>query len=239
MPDSSRYAPLRREAGIMKTTRRGAWMRSVDPIPGNPWPHEMTITVEDSPSALLELLWIRGAHGLDFDSEDFPPLLADPPAAANGSGPSASVRAGWERAWSRLWRAAAQHAGQDQDPVQFERLHQTANGSPERLQILQELFGPSWRDEFGDAAFDDPSFRGWSERGSDKHMSSMSRPLAESPEHRDLDAVIRAWRNGLTRVVTIPCRGEFSRKITDNALLVTDATRADSSAYQRALDSFD
>lgn len=62
---------------------------------------------------------------------------------------------------------------------------------------------------------------------------------AESPEHRDLDALIRAWRTGLTKVVTIPCRGEFSRKITDNALLMTDATRADSSAYQRALSSFD
>jgi hypothetical protein len=39
--------------------------------------------------------------------------------------------------------------------------------------------------------------------------------------------------------VTIPCRGEFFRKITDNALLMTDATRAESAAYQRALNSFD
>ncbi|WP_457098508.1 hypothetical protein [Microbacterium sp. P5_E9] len=151
---------------------------------------------------------------------------------------SESTRAAWERAWPRLWHAIAQHAGRDQDPAQFERLHRTANGSPERLQILSELFGPSWRDEFGDVAFDDPSYLEWSERGSDKHVSSMGRRLAESPEHRDLDALIRAWRAGLTRVVTIPCHGEFFRKVTDNALLMTDATRADSAAYQRALNSF-
>ena len=213
-------------------------MRSVNPIPGNPWPHEMTITVDDSPSTLLELLWIREAYDLHVDDDDLPPLLIDSPAAANGQAQSESARATWEQAWPRLWAAVAQHAGRDQDPRQFERLHKTANGSPERLQLLQEIVGPSWRDEFGDAAFDDTSYRDWSQRGTDRQISAMRRMGAESPEHRDLDALIRAWRTGLTKVVTIPCRGEFSRKITDNALLMTDATRADSAAYQRALDSF-
>ena len=213
-------------------------MRSVNPIPGNPWPHEMTITVDDSPSTLLELLWIREAYDLHIDDDDLPPLLTDSPAAANGPALTESTRATWEQAWPRLWRAVAQHAGRDQDPGQFERLHQTANGSRERLQILHEIVGPSWRDEFGDAAFDDTSYREWDQRGTDRQISAMHRMGAESPEHRDLDALIRAWRTGLTNVVTIPCRGEFSRKITDNALLMTDATRADSAAYQRALDSF-
>ena len=167
-----------------------------------------------------------------------PPLLADSPAAANGPALPESTRATWEQAWPRLWRAAAQHAGHDRDPGRFDRLRQTANGSPERIQILHEIVGPSWRDEFGDVAFDDTSYREWDQRGTDRQISAMRRMGAESPEHRDLDALIRAWRTGLTIVVTIPCRGEFSRKITDNALLMTDATRADSAAYQRALDSF-
>lgn len=38
-------------------------MRSVHQIPGNPWPHDMTITVEDRPAPLLELLWLREAYG--------------------------------------------------------------------------------------------------------------------------------------------------------------------------------
>jgi len=213
-------------------------MRSVRPIPGNPWPHEMTITVDDSPSTLLELLWIREAYHLRIEDEHIPPLLTEAPAAANGPAPTESASAIWEQAWPRLWRAVTQHAGRDQDPGQFERLQQTANGSPERLQILHEIVGPSWRDEFGDAVFDDPSYREWSQRGTDRQISAMRQPGAESPEHRDLDALIRAWRSGLTKVVTIPCQGVFAHKITDNALLMTDATRADSSAYQRALNSF-
>ena len=213
-------------------------MRSLRPIPGNPWPHEMTITIDDSPSALLELLWIREAFDLHIDADDLPPLLTDSPAPAAGPVLADSTRATWQYAWPRLWRAAAQHAGHDQDPAQFERLHETAGGSPERLQILQEMFGPSWRDEFGDAVFDDTSYREWSQRGTDKLLSATRHTQTESPEHRDLAALIRAWRAGLTKVVTIPCRGEFSRKITANALLMTDATRADSPTYQRALDSF-
>ena len=213
-------------------------MRSVRPIPGNPWPHEMTITVDDSPSTLLELLWIREAYHLRIEGEDIPPLLTETPAVANGSAPIESASLTWEQTWPRLWRAVTQHAGRDQDPGQFERLQRTANGSPERLQILHEIVGPSWRDEFGDAVFDDPSYREWSQRGTDRQISAMRQPGAESPEHRDLDALIRAWRSGLTKVVTIPCQGEFSRRITDNALLMTDTTRADSSTYQRALNSF-
>jgi len=213
-------------------------MRSARPIPGNPWPHEMTITVDDAPSTLLELLWIREAYDLHLD-DDLSPLLTDAPEAANGSVLSESTRATWEQAWPRMWRAATQHSGRDQEPSQFERLQRTANGSPERLQILHEIVGPSWRDGFGDAAFADASYREWSQRRSDKQVSAMGRPLDESPEHRDLDALIRAWRAGLTKVVTIPCRGEFSRTVTGNALLMTDTTRADSSAYRRALNSFD
>lgn len=140
-------------------------MRSDKPMPGNPWPREMMITVEDRPSTLLELLWIREAYDLHFDNHDMPPLLADPPVAANGPALIESTRVTWEQAWPRLWRAVAQHAGHDQDPRHFERLHKTANGSPERLQLLQEIVGPSWRDEFGDAAFDDTSYREWSQRG--------------------------------------------------------------------------
>ena len=40
-------------------------MRSSVPLSGNPWPHDMVITVEDDPQSLLDLLWIRGAWNLD------------------------------------------------------------------------------------------------------------------------------------------------------------------------------
>ncbi len=213
-------------------------MRSSRPIPGNPWPHDMAITVEDRPNALLELLWIREAHDLHLQGADLPPLLVDTPADASGAGPSAAARVEWELAWPRLWHAAAEHAGRDHDPRQFDRLQQTAHGSSEREKILHAMVGPSWRDEFGDVVLDDDSYQEWSSRGMDAHLSSMRERIMKSPEHRDLDALIRAWRAGLTKIVTIPCEGEFSRRITPNALLMTDATRNDSVRYQRALESF-
>jgi hypothetical protein len=213
-------------------------MRSSRPIPGNPWPHDMGITVEDRPTALLELLWIREAHDMHLQETDLPPLLVDAPAHASGSGPSAAERVEWERAWPRLWHAAAEHAGRDQDPRQFERLQQTAHGSLERERILHEIVGPSWRDEFDDAVLDDDGYQDWSRRSMDVHLSSMRERMTHSPEHRNLDALIRAWRAGLTKVVTIPCEGEYSRKLTNNALLMTDATRDDSDSYRRALDAF-
>ena len=43
---------------------------------------------------------------------------------------------------------------------------------------------------------------------------------------------------GLTKIVTIPCRGEFAGRISDHALLMTEGVRADSAAYRRALASF-
>lgn len=213
-------------------------MRSSRPIPGNPWPHEMVITVEDRPSTLLELLWIREAHDLHLNGADLPPLLVDTPDGASGVRASAAVRVEWEMGWPRMWHAAVEHAGRDQDPGVFERLRQTANGSPERAKILHGMVGPSWRDGFGDAVFDDDSYQDWSRRTTNAHLSSMRQRMTDSPEHRDLDALIRAWRAGLTKIVTIPCEGEYSRKITPNALLMTDATRNDSVSYQRALDSF-
>lgn len=212
-------------------------MRSSKPIPGNPWPHDMVITVEDRPSALLEMLWIREAHNLHLDGTDFPPLLVDTPPDSSERVDDAEERNRWERALPTLWHWVTEHTGRDQDPRHFQVLQRTANGSPERESILREMLGPSWRDEFGDAAFDDDSYRDWSSRGMDAHLSAMRQGMTPSPEHKNVDALVRAWRAGLTKIVTIPCEGEYSRRIGPNALLLTDATRRDSAAYERALGS--
>ena len=36
-------------------------MRSMSPIEGNPWPHDMTISIDDSPHVVMELLWVLEA----------------------------------------------------------------------------------------------------------------------------------------------------------------------------------
>lgn len=212
-------------------------MRSDRPMPGNPWPRDMTMTVEDRPTTLLELLWLREAHGLVPEGDDLPPLLRETPAPA-ASPVGADARAEWEGAWGRVWSQALAHAGRDSDSQLFYRIRETADGSPERGRLLREIEGPNGREEFGSEAFDDRSYREWEKHGMDVFIRSRRAVLENSPEHRDLDALVRAWRAGLTKIVTIPCIGEYTRRIGANVLLVTDGTRADSEQYPRALNSF-
>ncbi|WP_188438118.1 hypothetical protein [Microbacterium murale] len=213
-------------------------MRSSTPIPGNPWPHDMSITVEDRANALLELLWIREAYELQPRGEDLPPLLSDTPATVHDSGVSAETREEWAGAWRRIWHAALSHAAQDSDPRLFDELRTTADGSTERADLLHRMIGPTGRDDFGDSAFDDDSHSDWFQRGMDAHLAAMPKSLSDQPEHRDLPALIPAWRAGLTKVVTIPCSGEFTRRVGENALLMTAATRENSESYRRALSTF-
>lgn len=111
-------------------------------------------------------------------------------------------------------------------------------GDPDRENLLRDMMGPTWRDEFGDAAFDDPSYNDHEHSAFEERAAARPHTLTEDPEHRDLEALIPAWRAGLTTIITIPCQGEHTRRVGDNALLVTARTRADSVAYRRALSSF-
>jgi len=211
-------------------------MRSMSPVPGNPWPHDMVITVDDQPRALLELLWVREAYGLRVDGDDLPPALVDAPAVLDDVADAA--RAEWEQAWPLVWRAAAAHAGRDDANDLIAQLKSSVLAPGRRADLLQELFGPSWRDEFGDEVFDVDSYREWSDRGDRRMLETAPLRAQALPERRDNDALVTAWQGGLTKIVTIPCAGEFARRISPSALLTTDATRADSAAYRRALNGF-
>jgi hypothetical protein len=59
-------------------------MRSITPIEGNPWPHDMTITIDDGPQQVMELLWIREAFSL-HPVGDLPPLLIDTPPRSSAA----------------------------------------------------------------------------------------------------------------------------------------------------------
>ena len=62
--------------------------------------------------------------------------------------------------------------------------------------------------------------------------------LEADHERGALDALAPAWERGLTTIVTIPCRGEYTRVIGDHALLVTDETHEDLPRYRQALARF-
>ena len=204
---------------------------------GNPWPHDMVLGVESRPHQLLELLWIREAHHLERLGDDLPPVLAQTPAPAAHKIDDVT-RVAWESAWTRIWSQALAHVGRDDDPSLLHRLADPALSADAHQSLMQSLIGPDWGGEFGRDVFDDPSWTEWNRRHVEEVLVSVSRPLRDSPERRVLDVLIPAWRAGLTKVVTVPCSGQYTRKLSSNALLVTDSIRSDDDSYRAALCSF-
>jgi len=201
-------------------------------IPGNPWPHDMSIRVEDEPHVLLELLWVRDIYALRPPG-DVPPPLAEPPMA----GLSAPDTAAWSAAWSELWRDAVVHlAERDPEPL-VAKIHAAAPDSAEQRGLFAQLAGPNWRDRFGTETLD-PFFSEWNGRRVRERIARRRAQPREDLERRALDALIPAWKAGLALVIEIPCRGEFTRIVGPSALLVTAETRADPERYAEALSVF-
>ncbi|WP_461473318.1 hypothetical protein [Microbacterium sp. HJ5] len=193
--------------------------------------------MDDRPHALLELLWLREAHGLSPVGDGLPPLLVDTPTAPADEIDD-ETRGKWEGDWPSVWRDVVAHAGEESDPQLYERLPHTEDGSAEREAILRALVGPSWADHHDRDVFNDASYLAWEQSGMEAFLASQHERLADSPERREVDALVPAWRAGLTKVITIPCRGELAQRIGAHGLLLTHATRATPDRYRRALRSF-
>lgn len=207
-------------------------MFTTDPMPGNPWPHDMLITIEDDVHALLDLLWIREAWRLDPIGEDLPPHLVATPAQEPAFN-ELQVEA-WANSWPEIWRACVSHAGEERDPLLIGRLQSSPLASQERTELLAQLVGPSWQDSFGDAAFTD----GYDVWNSNLFQERTTPRTSRSPERESLEQLVPAWRAGLTKIIVIPCHGSFTRRIGAHALLVTAETRGTAERYAEALSSF-
>jgi hypothetical protein len=206
-------------------------VRSSRPIPGNPWPHDMMLII-DTPHTLLDLLWIRQAWGLRAQGDDLPPALTATPEPVTPAARAAAPVAEWEAAWPEVWAACVSHAGTPRDDDLFRRLRRTDLSADEHRALFLQLRGPSWRDRFGTEAYADGR-RQW-ENSEVERQHSAQRDVERSL----LDAVIPAWKAGLTKVVEIPCRGTFTRRIGPHGLLVTTETRGDEERYRQALSLF-
>ncbi|WP_260855581.1 hypothetical protein [Curtobacterium sp. 9128] len=208
-------------------------MISTTPDPGNPWPHDMRIVVENDAQTLLELLWVREAWALEPIGDDLPPLLVDTPSLEAGR--NDVDRSAWTAAWPRMWHASLTTVGSRPGPEVFERLGDPTIPQAEREELLEQVSGPWWSEEFGDEAFTE-RHQTWTSARFDDRTSS--RVLRSNPEWERLEQLVPAWRAGLTTIIEIPCRGSFTRRVGAHALLVTEATRADADAYAGALRSF-
>jgi hypothetical protein len=197
----------------------------------------MVITVEDNPHALIDLLWIRETWNLRPVGDDLPPLLSDESVTVHVRPESSDWVTRWREGWPSIWDACVQHEGLLHDAAMFDRLPETANGSPERAELLHALHGPSWRDEFGDEAFTE-RYETWNRARFEAQSRRRHLSADEEPERVSLAALIQAWRAGLGKIVTIPCQGSYTRVIGRNALLVTEETREEPRRYSEALKQF-
>ncbi|TFD85765.1 hypothetical protein E3T61_16670 [Cryobacterium lactosi] len=157
----------------------------------------------DMPFMLLSrlcgsLIWSRGTAKMDgteiWNHEiQHTDTGSNRPATVQNVAIDPAIRDEWEGAWPRIWIAAVAHAGPDIDTRLFDEIRGTANGSSERADLLHRIIGPSWRDEFGDSAFDHDAYSTWSQSGMATHTAALPTRLEDDPERRDLPALIPAW----------------------------------------------
>jgi hypothetical protein len=207
-------------------------MFSTSGIPGNPWPRDMVLRIEDEPAAIMELLWVREAYGLS-PSGDLPPSLVDGPGRLG----EPADRLLWEAAWAELWPAVLGHAAHVVRASDLEALSAAPDGSRERADGLARLFGPTWSEQFGGGGLGAP-YQEWTERRFDRRAARPRVSWSDDPEHRALPALVPAWTAGLEQIVTIPCAGDHTRRLGSMTLLVTESTRDDPERYARALGAF-
>lgn len=201
-------------------------MRSEQQIPGDPWPHDMMITV-DEPHALIYLLFVRQVWRLDIaELPDVDPV----PATGKSNRPSAidpteaAVR--WRREWSRALTEFEPHDRSVREPDE-ETAHLLRELPDERL---AEAFSTMPSTFWGEGT-DRDAFNTWSRSLHDDR----SLPLGEHPERRCLDALVPAWRTGLTTILQLPYAGYFAERLNTATLIVSRVTRHNPSAYRQAL----
>jgi hypothetical protein len=201
-------------------------MRSTEPIAGNPWPHDMVISI-DCPHHLQLLLFIREAWDVGRDTAV--PLLDPVPDVGNAAMPGTASRAEWERRWHSEWvRAWDWYDVHDPSahPTQADLMAIWRPGQP-----LHPALPPRWDVEYGTDGVDQDAFSAWSMQLD----PPVGRPLEEEPERVSLPTLIQAWQTGLQCIIVVPYAGYFANRVTRRHLAVSPSTRADATQYSTAL----
>ena len=200
-------------------------MRALEPIPGDPWPHDMVLTIETVSGPLTYLLFVRTAWQLDIDT--VPALESEPNVGASDRPSDRDVdaaRAQWLVEWNRAWTQfeSRQRAIMTPD-AEIQHLLDTLTDEE-----LQEALSPQPSD-YWDAGIDQKAYSAW--------RRLLQPPIDDSPENLVLPALIPAWESGLRTIIQLPYRGYFAERINREHLVVSAATRRDPTLFDRALRS--
>ncbi|MEO2129631.1 MAG: hypothetical protein ABGX78_00095 [Microbacterium sp.] len=199
-------------------------MRSVHELSGEPWPHDMVISV-DQPNNLLTLLFVRDVWDIARDMDI--PALAPPPTPGNSMRPESPSPDVWSERWVETWHAAwAWYV--DGGGIQY---RDAARIDPQAaLADLAAHLPPMWETQYGSEGIDRDALWQWMQT-----LHDLPRPLDEAPERRGLSDLIGAWRDGIESIIVLPYGIDFSRRITSQHLVVSSMTRDDPALYGQAL----
>lgn len=200
-------------------------MRSSEPIPGNPWPHDMVLSVEPIWEPLIFLLFVRTAWKLEIDA--VPALEVEPDIGASGRPMGLNVEdaiARWLFEWKRAWTHFAAHH-QPIAPPDADTQHLLDTLSDDELWDATS----TWPSKFWDEGIDREACGRW--------RRILQPPFEDSPEHKVVSALIPAWESGLTTIIQLPYLGYFAERINREHLVVSAATRRDPKLFSRALSS--
>lgn len=200
-------------------------MRASSPIRGNPWPHEMTIAVDEHPLSLNLLLFVRHVWGIAADVVI--PELAPLPDAGTSRVPESASVAEWDDRWRIAWARAwdwykIADADQEKHPTQ-ELMQQVMRPG----QDLHPLIPPFWTTEYGWDGLDSDAFNNWD--------TALSPRIPSDAERQNLPDLVPAWESGLDTVIVLPYAGYFAQRMTPRHLAVSAPTRNDPDTYSRAL----
>jgi hypothetical protein len=195
------------------------------PMPENPWPQDMLISVDDHPLAINQLLFVRHAWSI-AENIELPPLSPAPGRGISKVPPSASIDE-----WSDRWRIAWDRAW---DWYKIQDPDRTKHPTPELMrevlrpgQDLDPLIPPLWTTEYDWEGLDGDAFSNW--------QRDLSQIPPSDVERRVLPDLIPAWGSGMDTVIVVPFAGYFAKRITRRHLAVSASTRNSPTTYSRAL----
>ena len=202
-------------------------MRSETPMPGDPWPHDMVIEVNDADPLLTRLLFLNEAWDLQMIGV---PALDPAPDVGSSHRPDTATIDEWRTRWRDAWGQAVAAAGTKPEPPSGREEAQ------EWLREWSERMPKPFTQVWGADGFDADAYGAWvtALRPLERHF----RPLDEHPERRALPALIGAWERGLRTVVTLPFARNWSAQGGPHHLLIAERTRENTDAYSTRLEVF-
>lgn len=192
-------------------------------VPGNPWPHDMVIRVNDLPHHLTLLLFVREAWSLAGDM-DIPPLQPAPDCGRSQMPHSADTST-WDKRWKTTWNQALswyEIEEREHHPTPAEM-----RDSQDPSQGLNPFIPPFWTQQYEWEGLDRDAYQAWEQR--------LMPNFPQDAERRSLQALIPAWKSGIDTIIVLPYRGYFAHRLSHQHLVVSADTRNNEADYSRAL----